>query len=87
LQNTGTITKRRVQRRGETAQLENPNFARDAVKRLRVLAINKTLSRPLAALDPAVAQNGELIRDIVRRAISFSDPRPSECPAAASLPR
>ena len=50
----------------ETAQLDNPNFGRDAVKRLRALAINKTLSRHLAALDRAVAENGELIRDIVR---------------------
>ena len=29
----------------ETAQLDNPNFGRDAVKRLRALAINKALSR------------------------------------------
>src|SRR5260370_5977610 len=50
----------------ETAQLDNPNFGRDAVKRLRALAVNQTLSRHLAALDRAVAENGELIRDIVR---------------------
>jgi len=50
----------------ETAQLDNPHFGRDAVKRLRALAINKTLSRHLAALDRAVAENAELIRDIVR---------------------
>jgi hypothetical protein len=35
------------------------------VKRLRALAINKTLSRHLAMLDRAVAENGELVRDIV----------------------
>jgi hypothetical protein len=49
----------------ETAQLDNPHFGRDAVKRLRALAINKTLSRHLAALDRAVDENGKLIRDIV----------------------
>jgi hypothetical protein len=47
-------------------QLDNPNLGRDAVKRLRALAINKTLSRHLAALDRAVTENGELIGDIVR---------------------
>jgi len=73
-----------VQRRGETAQLENPNFARDAVKRLRVLAINKTLSRPLAALDPAVAQNGELIRDIVREQAVDAHLRALRAEAAAA---
>jgi hypothetical protein len=36
------------------------------VKRLRALAIIKPLSRHLAALDLAVTENGELIRDIVR---------------------
>jgi AAA domain len=50
----------------ERAQLDNPNFGRDAMKRLRALAINKTLSRHLAALDRAVAENGELIGDIAR---------------------
>ena len=49
----------------ETAQLDNPNFGQDAAKRLRALAINKTLSRHLTALDLAVAENGELIRDIL----------------------
>jgi hypothetical protein len=49
-----------------TVQLYNPNFGRDAVKRLRALAINKTLPRHLAALDRVVAENGELTGDIVR---------------------
>ena len=49
----------------ETAQLDNPHLGRDALKRLRALAINKTLSRHVAALDRAVAENGELIHDIV----------------------
>jgi hypothetical protein len=50
----------------EAARLDNPNFGHDGMKRLRALAINKTLSRHLAALDRAVAENGELIRDIIR---------------------
>jgi hypothetical protein len=50
----------------ETAQLDNPHFGHDALKRLRALAINKTLSRHLVALDRAVAENGELIREIVQ---------------------
>jgi hypothetical protein len=50
----------------ETAQLENPNFGPDALKRLRALAINKNLSRHLVALDQAVAENRKLIRDIAR---------------------
>ena len=51
----------------ETARLDNPHFGHDALKRLRALAINKTLSRHLAVLDQAVAENGELIRDIAER--------------------
>ncbi len=50
----------------EAAQLDNRNFAREALRRLRARAINATLSRHLAALDRAVAENGELIRDIQR---------------------
>jgi hypothetical protein len=50
----------------ETAPLDNRNFGRDALKRLRALAINKTLSRHLAALDRAVAENSELTRNILR---------------------
>ena len=50
----------------ETAQLDNPHFGPEALKRLRALAINKTLSRHVAALDRALGENGELIRDIVR---------------------
>jgi hypothetical protein len=51
----------------ETAHLDNPHFGHDALKRLRALAINKTLSRHLAALDRALAENGELIWDIVHQ--------------------
>jgi hypothetical protein len=50
----------------ETAQLDNPNFGREALQRLRARAINATLSRHIMALDRAVAENGELIRDIQR---------------------
>ncbi len=50
----------------ETAQHDNPNLRRDALQRLRAQAINATLSRHLAALDRAIAENGELIRDILR---------------------
>jgi hypothetical protein len=48
----------------ETAQLDNRNFGREALQRLRARAINATLSGHLAALDRAVADNGELIRDV-----------------------
>ena len=68
----------------ETAQLDNPNFGRDAVKRLRALAINKTLSRHLAALDRAVAENGELIRDIVREQEADAHLRALHAEAAAA---
>jgi hypothetical protein len=68
----------------ETAQLGNPNFGRDAVKRLRALAINKTLSRHLAALDRAVAENGELIRDIVREQEADAHLRALHAEAAAA---
>ena len=68
----------------ETAQLDNPNFGRDTVKRLRALAINKTLSRHLAALDRAVAENGELIRDIVREQEADTHLRGMRAEAAAA---
>jgi hypothetical protein len=50
----------------ETAQLDNPNFGRDAFGYLRSLAINARLSPHLARFDRAIAENGELIRDIHR---------------------
>ena len=68
----------------ETARLDNPNFGRDAVKRLRALAINNTLSRHLAALDRAVAENGELIRNIVREQEADAHLRGMRAEAAAA---
>jgi hypothetical protein len=65
-------------------QLDNPNLGRDAVKRLRALAINKTLSRHLAALDRAVAENGELIGDIVREQAADAHLRALRREAAAT---
>jgi hypothetical protein len=68
----------------EAAQLDNANFGRDAVKRLRALAINKTLSRHLAALDRAVAENGELVREIVREQKADTHLRALRAEAAAA---
>ena len=68
----------------EAAQLDNANFGRDAVKRLRALAINKTLSRHLAALDRAVAENGELVREIVREQEADTHLRALRAEAAAA---
>jgi hypothetical protein len=65
-------------------QLDNPNLGRDAVKRLRALAINKTLSRHLAALDRAVAENGETIGDIVREQAADAHLRALRGEAAAA---
>ena len=47
----------------ETAQLDNPNFG---TRRGETPAINQALSRHLAALDQAMAEDGERIGDIVR---------------------
>jgi hypothetical protein len=71
----------------EVAQLDNPHFGRDAVKRLRALAINKTLSRHLVALDRAAAENGELIRDIVREQEADTHLRALRDEAAAAKQR
>jgi hypothetical protein len=50
----------------ETAHLDNPNFGRDAFQRLRSRAINARLARHLGVFDQAIAENGALIRDILR---------------------
>jgi hypothetical protein len=50
----------------ETAQLDNPNFGTRRGETLRALAINQALSRHLAALDQAMAEDGERIGDTVR---------------------
>jgi hypothetical protein len=68
----------------ETAQLDDPNFGRDAVKRLRALAINQALSRHLVALDRAVAENGEIIGDIVREQAADAHLRALRREAAAA---
>jgi len=68
----------------ETAQLDNPHLGRDALKRLRALAINKTLSRHVAALDRAVAENGELIHDIVHEQEADTHLRALQAEAAAA---
>ncbi|HTW51861.1 MAG TPA: AAA family ATPase, partial [Stellaceae bacterium] len=50
----------------ETAQLDNPNLGRDALRRLRARAINQHLSRHRTALGRAIAENGRLIHDLRR---------------------
>jgi hypothetical protein len=41
----------------ETAQIDNPDFGRDAVKRFRAQAVNESLARHLAGLDHAIKLN------------------------------
>jgi hypothetical protein len=50
----------------ETAQLDNPEFGRDAVKRYRAQAVNESLSRHLAGLDHAMQVNAAEMRDAMQ---------------------
>jgi hypothetical protein len=47
----------------ETAQLDNPDFGRDAVKRFRAQAVNEGLARHMSALDHAMEQNAAELCD------------------------
>jgi hypothetical protein len=47
----------------ETAQINNPDFGRDAVKRFRAQAVNEGLARHMSALDHAMEQNAAELRD------------------------
>ena len=50
----------------ETAQLDNPDFGRDALRRLRAKAVNEHLSRHLAGLDHAIKLNAAEMRDAMQ---------------------
>jgi hypothetical protein len=47
----------------EWAQAQNPEFGREAVKRIRSEAVNEALGRHLTALDHAADQNAGMLRD------------------------
>jgi hypothetical protein len=47
----------------ETAQIDNPNFGRDAMKRFRAQAVNEGLARHMTALDNAMEQNAAELHD------------------------
>jgi hypothetical protein len=47
----------------ESAQIQNPEFGRAAVKRIRAEAVNEALGRHLTALDHAADQNAGALRD------------------------
>ena len=47
----------------EWAQVQNPDFGREAVKRIRAEAVNEALGRHLTALDHAADQNAGALRD------------------------
>jgi hypothetical protein len=47
----------------ETAQIDNPDFGRDAMKRFRAQAVNEGLARHMSALDHAMEQNAAELRD------------------------
>jgi hypothetical protein len=50
----------------ETAQLDNPNWGREALARLQALALNESLGRHLAGLDHALQQNAAELQDTIR---------------------
>jgi hypothetical protein len=50
----------------ETAQLDNPNWGRDALARLQALALNESLGRHLAGLDHALQQNAAELHDTIK---------------------
>jgi len=50
----------------EVAQMQNPEFGRDAVKRLRAQAVNEALSSHMMALDHAVEQNAAALRETLQ---------------------
>jgi predicted chitinase len=47
----------------ETAQIDNPDFGRDAVKRFRAQAVNESLGRHLSALDHVLEESALALRD------------------------
>jgi hypothetical protein len=50
----------------EQAQARNPEFGRDAVKRIRAEAVNEALGRHLTALDHAADQNAGMLRETIQ---------------------
>ena len=50
----------------EWAQIQNAEVGRDAAKRIRAQAVNESLARHLIALDHAVEQNGNTLRDTLQ---------------------
>jgi hypothetical protein len=50
----------------EWAQITNPEVGREAVKRIRAEAVNAALARHLTALDHAVEQNANALRDTLQ---------------------
>jgi hypothetical protein len=70
----------------ETARLDNPNFGRDAFRYLRSLAVNARLSPHLAGFERAIAESGQLIRDIQREEEAADAKRRLDVAAAESIP-
>ncbi len=50
----------------EWAQITNPKVGREAVERIRAEAVNAALARHLTALDHAVEQNANALRDTLQ---------------------
>jgi hypothetical protein len=50
----------------ETAQMDDPEVGRKAMKRIRAQAVNEALSRHMTALDHAVEQNAGALRDTLQ---------------------
>jgi hypothetical protein len=71
----------------ETAQLDNPDFGRDAVKRFRAQAVNEGLARHMSALDHAMEQNAAELRSAFQARETMEHLRALRAEAAATKRR
>ena len=71
----------------ETAQIDNPDFGRDAVKRFRAQAVNEGLARHMSALDHAMEQNAAELHDVFQARETREHLRALRAEAAATKRR
>jgi hypothetical protein len=71
----------------ETAQMDNPDFGRDAMKRFRAQAVNEGLARHMSALDHAMEQNAAELRDAFQARETMEHLRALRAEAAATKRR
>jgi len=71
----------------ETAQIDNPDFGRDAAKRIREQAVNEGLARQMSGLDHAMERNAAELRDAFQARETMDHLRALRVEAAATKRR